>query len=194
LRDSLLRLVYFFVTAIIFFVFGIHFFCACSKHGEYIQFFGAFLVEPRLRFVLQWSVFVKLDNCLHLFNTDSLGCLFLQESSGFLCFLFLWHFFHRNHDSCSAVTFSERHQESCLYGADVESYIGYQFVRQKQSTIQFYGMVYILRTMASVHHFCPPTTIAAPPPHVCAAIAVPPPPPLPPPSLCCQRHCRCCAA
>jgi len=34
-----------------------------------------------------------------------LGCLFLQESSGFLCFPFLWHFFHRNHDSCSAVTF-----------------------------------------------------------------------------------------
>jgi len=25
-----------------------------------------------------------------------LGCLFLQESSGFLCFPFLWHFFHRN--------------------------------------------------------------------------------------------------
>ena len=32
-----------------------------------------------------------------------LGCIFLQESSGFLCFPFLWHFFHRNHDSCSAV-------------------------------------------------------------------------------------------
>jgi hypothetical protein len=68
-----------------------------------------------------------------------LGCIFLQESSGFLCFPFLWRFFHRIHDSCSAVTFSERHQETCLYGAYVESYIGYQFVRQKQSRIQFYG-------------------------------------------------------
>jgi len=34
-----------------------------------------------------------------------LGCISLQESSGFLCFPFLWHFFHRNHDSCSAITF-----------------------------------------------------------------------------------------
>ena len=34
-----------------------------------------------------------------------LGCLFLQESSGFLFFPFRWHFFHRNQDSCSAVTF-----------------------------------------------------------------------------------------
>ena len=33
--------------------------------------------------------------------TVRLGCLFLQESSGFLCFPFLWHFFHRNHNSCS---------------------------------------------------------------------------------------------
>ncbi len=57
-----------------------------------------------------------------------LGCLFLQETSGFLFFLLLWHFFHRNHDSCSAVTLLERHQETCLYGATVESYIGYQFV------------------------------------------------------------------
>ncbi len=68
-----------------------------------------------------------------------LGCLFLQEFSGFLFFPLLWRFFHRNHNSCSAVTFSEHHQETCLYGAYVESYVGYQFVRQKQSTIQFYG-------------------------------------------------------
>jgi hypothetical protein len=62
-----------------------------------------------------------------------LGCIFLQESSGFLRFPFLWHFFHRNHDSCSAVTFSERHQETCLYGDYVESYVGYQFVRQQHT-------------------------------------------------------------
>ncbi len=48
----------------------------------------------------------------------------------FLFFLLLWHFFQRNHDSCSAVTFSEPPQETCLYGAYVESYVGYQFVRQ----------------------------------------------------------------
>ena len=34
-----------------------------------------------------------------------LGCLFLQESSGFLFFPFRWHFFHRNKDSCSTATF-----------------------------------------------------------------------------------------
>ena len=33
-------------------------------------------------------------------------------------------FFNRKHDSCSSVTFSERHQESCLYGAYVGSYVG----------------------------------------------------------------------
>jgi hypothetical protein len=62
-------------------------------------------------------------------NLIHLGCIFLQESSGFLRFLFLWCFFHRNHDSCSAITFSEHHQETCLYGAYVGSYVGYQFVR-----------------------------------------------------------------
>ena len=31
--------------------------------------------------------------------------IFLQESSVFLCFPFLWRFFHMNHSSCSAVTF-----------------------------------------------------------------------------------------
>jgi hypothetical protein len=71
LRDSLLRFVLFFVTAIIFFRYGIHFFCACSKHGEYIQYFGALLVELRLNFVLQWSAFLKLDNCLLWVNPDS---------------------------------------------------------------------------------------------------------------------------
>ena len=38
-------------------------------------------------------------------QTVILGWLFLQESSGFLCFPLLWHFFHRNHDSCSSGTF-----------------------------------------------------------------------------------------
>ncbi len=96
-----------------------------------------------------------------------LGCLFLQESSGFLFFPLLWRFFHRNHDSCSAVTFSERHQETCLYGAYVESYVGYQFVYS---------------TMASVHHHRSAASIIATPPllrrhhhchpHCCAAIAI----------------------
>ncbi len=119
-------------------------------------------------------------------------------------------FFHRNHDSCSAVTFLERHQETCLYGAYVESYVGYQFVRQKQSTIQFYGTLQWLLS----------TTIAAPPPpllhhHCCAAATTATPiavPPLRLPLLChlsrhcttiavavpskplLHHHCRCCAA
>ena len=52
------------------------------------------------------------------------GCIFLQESSGFWCFPFLWQFFHRNHDSCFAVAFLKPPQESCLYGAYVRTYIG----------------------------------------------------------------------
>jgi hypothetical protein len=139
-----------------------------------------------------------------------LGCIFLQESSGFLFFPLLWRFFYRNHNSCSAVTFSECHQETCLYGAYVESNKGYQFVRQKQSTIQFYGTLqWLLSTTIAAppppllcHHCCAATTtatpIAAPPlpllllrrlSHRCAAIAVAAPPK---PSL--HRHCGCCAA
>jgi hypothetical protein len=37
--------------------------------------FGAFLVEPRLRFVQQWSAFVKLDNCLLWINPDLYGTI-----------------------------------------------------------------------------------------------------------------------
>ncbi len=121
-------------------------------------------------------------------KTQKLGCLFLQESSGFLFFLLLWRFFYRNHDSCSTVTFLECHQETCLYGAYIECYIGYQFVRQKQSTIQFYG---ILGWLLS-------TIIAAPPPpllrrHCYTATTTATPiaaPPLPLPLLHRQSH-RC---
>ena len=49
-----------------------------------------------------WTNFICHGNAM---CTPELGCLFLQESSGFLSFPFLWHFFHRNHDSCSAITF-----------------------------------------------------------------------------------------
>jgi hypothetical protein len=42
---------------------------------------------------------------------------FLQDSGVFLYYPFLSHFFNRNHYSCSAVTFSEPPQKSCLYGA-----------------------------------------------------------------------------
>jgi len=42
-------------------------------------------------------------------------------------------FFHRKNDSCSAVTFSERHQESCLYGAYVGCYVGHEFVERKKN-------------------------------------------------------------
>jgi hypothetical protein len=53
-----------------------------------------------------------------------LGCLFLlQESSGFLFFPLLWRFF-----TGITIKSSERHQEICLYGAYVESYVGYRFV------------------------------------------------------------------
>ncbi len=132
--------------------------------------------------------------------TNTVGCIFLQESSGFLCFLFLWRFFHRNHDSCSAVTFSEHHQETCLYGAYVESYVGYQFGRQKQR-VRYNSMVVSYSTMVSVHHYCcAASTIAAPPllrchhhchPHRCAAIAIAIAA-SPKPSL--RRHHCCCAA
>jgi hypothetical protein len=139
-----------------------------------------------------------------------LGCIFLQESSGFLRFPFLWHFFHRNHNSCSAVTFSEHHQETCLYGAYVGSYAGYQFVRQKQSTMQFYGTLrWLLSTPIAAlpppllcRHCCTATTtatpIAAPPlllpllrclSRCCTVIAIAAPPM---PLL--HRHCCCCTA
>jgi hypothetical protein len=75
-----------------------------------------------------YKVFERIDM---LSMGIQLGCLFLQESSGFLFFPLLWHFFDRNHDSCSAVTFSEHHQETCLYGAYVGSYVGNEFGRQK---------------------------------------------------------------
>jgi hypothetical protein len=136
--------------------------------------------------------------------------MFLQESSGFLRFPFLWCFFHRNHNSCSAVTFSERHQETCLYGAYIGSYIGYQFDRQKQSTMQFYGTLqWLLSTTIAApppqllcRDCCAPTTTAIPIAALplplpllrrlsrcCAAIAVAAPPlPL------LRRHCRCCTA
>ncbi len=39
--------------------------------GDIFSIFGAFLVEPKLRFVLQWSAFVKLDYCLPWVNPDS---------------------------------------------------------------------------------------------------------------------------
>jgi hypothetical protein len=39
-------------------------------------------------------------------------------------------FFHRNHDSCSAGTFSEPHRKSSLYGAYVGSYVGNAFAKQ----------------------------------------------------------------
>ena len=74
--------------------------------------------------------------------SDELGCIFLQESSGFLCFPFLWRFFDRNHDSCSVVTFLERHQETCLYGAYIGSYVGFK----KELSIWC-----ILQAQASVH-------------------------------------------
>ncbi len=39
--------------------------------GDIFSIFGVFLVEPRLRFALQWSTFVKLGNCLLWVNPDS---------------------------------------------------------------------------------------------------------------------------
>jgi hypothetical protein len=59
----------------------------------------------------------RLSPSSWLTTTIILGCLFLQESSGFLFFLFRWHFFHRNQDSCSAEKKNLPPQESCLYRA-----------------------------------------------------------------------------
>ncbi len=42
-----------------------------SNMGDSFSIFGVFLVELRLNFVLQWSAFVKLDNCVLWFNPDS---------------------------------------------------------------------------------------------------------------------------
>ncbi len=108
-----------------------------SRSKPISRFQGIFLHNP---FARSWCSYLPR------------GCLFLQESSGFLFFPLLWRFIHRNHNSCSAVTFSECHQETCLHGAKVESYIGHQFVRQKQSTIQFYGIVLY-------NGLCPPLTL-----------------------------------
>jgi hypothetical protein len=75
----------------------------------------------------------------------------------------------------------ERHQETCLYGAYIESYVGYQFVRQK-IRLRYNSLYGKYSTMALVHHHrCVASTIAAPPllrrhhhchPHCCAAIAI----------------------
>jgi hypothetical protein len=141
-------------------------------------------------FVADWRKIGERRQSLTDRGYQQLGCLFLQEFFGFLFFPLLWRFFHRNHDSCSAVTFLERHQETCLYGAYVESYVGYQFIRQKQSMIQFYGT---LRWLLS-------TTIAAPPPpllhrHRCAATTTATPITAPSSPLLLLRHqSRRCAA
>jgi hypothetical protein len=76
-------------------------------------------IYDRLSNELNFAHHVRVVPCQRDGGVSALGCIFLQESSGFLCFPFLWHFFHRNHDSCSAGTFSEPPQESCLYGAYV---------------------------------------------------------------------------
>jgi hypothetical protein len=93
--------------------------------------------------------------------TFGLGWKFLQESSGFLCFPFLCTFFHRNHDSCSAVFFLEPLEESCLYWAYVESYVGYKFGRHKQSMYNSMTLQWLLFT-----------TIDAPPPPLLVAAFV----------------------
>jgi len=59
-----------------------------------------------------------------------LGCLIPKESSGFLCFPFMWRFFHRNYNSCSARIFSEPPRKSCLYVAYVGCYEGNEFVKK----------------------------------------------------------------
>ena len=61
--------------------------------------------QPKFLWHIQTFFLPTVTSCCTTQQTTSLGCLFLQESSGFLCFPFLWHFFYRNHDSCSAVTF-----------------------------------------------------------------------------------------
>jgi hypothetical protein len=58
--------VHFFVTA----MHTLHLYMFLTMDDSF-SIFGAFLVEPRLKFVLQWSVFVKLDNCLLRVNPDS---------------------------------------------------------------------------------------------------------------------------
>jgi hypothetical protein len=41
-----------------------------SNMDDSFSIFGAFVVEPRLKFVLQWSVFVKLNFFLLRINPD----------------------------------------------------------------------------------------------------------------------------
>jgi hypothetical protein len=50
-----------------------------SNMGDSFGIFGVFLVEPRLKFVLQWSVFVKLDNCLLWVGPDSYHIVQFQD-------------------------------------------------------------------------------------------------------------------
>ena len=73
----------------------------------------------------------------------------LQESSGFLCFPFLWHFFHRNHDSCSAGTFLEPPQESEYVKINLNSSLryvdsAYIFLRLRTDLFEFVPFVSLL--------------------------------------------------
>jgi hypothetical protein len=58
-----------------------------SNMDDSLSIFGAFLVEPSLKFVLQWSVVVKLDNCLLRVNLASYNFKFFCTPSTFPRFL-----------------------------------------------------------------------------------------------------------
>jgi hypothetical protein len=56
-----------------------------SNMGDSSSIFGAFLVEPRLKCILQWSVFVKLDNCLLRVSPNSYRTISLSLVLKVLC-------------------------------------------------------------------------------------------------------------
>ena len=90
-----------------------------------------------------------------------------------LCFPFLWHFFHRNHDSCSAGTFSEPPQESCLYGAYVGCYVGNEFGREKnKSTLRYVDYYPLLLLLLPLPLSVAPALFVAATASVAAAAAV----------------------
>jgi hypothetical protein len=71
------------------------------------------------------------------------------------------HFFSQESRFLFRRDFLEPPEESCLYGAYVESYVGYKFVRQKQSMYNSMTLQWLLST-----------TIDAPPPPLLAAAFV----------------------
>ena len=90
------------------------------------------------RVLAQWRRLVAFRKALDLlhqqcarYSTDALW--WPSTRLPIPVFPFLRRFFCRNHDSCSAGTFSKPPRKSCLYGAYVRCYVGNEFVEKNIS-------------------------------------------------------------